>query len=218
MDFSSSQHPNSIDSSSSFSKFSPNRRDQSQSKTPSEPLKGGRNGSLDHADGHHEPPASKSSSVSTSTAQPVPDIPPSGYRIALGTTGPHPPPPFPGIERTLEAPFIDADRKSPVFIGSALMPDASVHPCKIAGKQCYVGVGDREIVHAGRYDLLPFVPELMEFVPTSHGRVPPGRRPVKGGYESYGPELYHAAAVIDGTKVPGKTGIHLVRALGKCIV
>ena len=102
-----------------------------------------------------------------------------------------------------------------MFIGSALMPDDSVHPCKIAGKQCYVGVGDREIVHHGRYDLLPFMPELMEFVPTSHGRVPLGRRPVKGGFEKYGPELYHAAAVIDGTKIPGKTGTHLVRALGK---
>ena len=104
-----------------------------------------------------------------------------------------------------------------MFIGSAIMPDESVHPCKIAGKLCYVGVGNREIVYRGRYDLLPFVPELMEFVQTSYGRVPPGRRPVKGGFEEYGPELYHAAAVVNGTKVPGKTGTHLVRVLGKCI-
>src|SRR5260221_13858308 len=65
--------------------------------------------------------------------------------------------------------------------------------------------------HNGRYDLLPFVPEHMEFVKTSHGRVPYGRQPVKGGFENDGKELYHAVAVIDGVKVPGKTGTHLVR-------
>jgi hypothetical protein len=36
--------------------------------------------------------------------------------------------------------------------------------------------------------------------------------PVKGGFEQNGTELFHAVAVIDGVKVPGKTGIHLVRA------
>ena len=170
---------------------------------------------MDYTDSH-EPPAPDSNPSSTLIARPVPEIPPSGYRIPLGTSVPRPPPPFPGINRTREAPFIDADRKSPVFIGSAIMPDDSVHPCKIAGKQCYVGLAGKEIVHQGRFDLLPFVPALMEFVPTSYGRLPLGRRPVKGGFESYGPELYHAVAVIDGTKVPGKAGAHLVRALGKC--
>lgn len=109
---------------------------------------------------------------------------------------------------------MDADGKTPVFLGSALMQD-SVHPCKIAPKHqqpCYVSYGGREVVHQGRYDLLPFVPAFMEFVPTSHGRVPPGRRPVKGGFEQGGQELYHAVAAINGTRVPGKTGIHLVRA------
>ncbi|KAI0260534.1 hypothetical protein BC834DRAFT_900301 [Gloeopeniophorella convolvens] len=49
----------------------------------------------------------------------------------------------------------------------------------------------------------------MEWVRTARGRVPPGRRPVEGGYESSGARLYHALAVVDGVRVPGKTGEHL---------
>ena len=61
----------------------------------------------------------------------------------------------------------------------------------------------------------------MEFVRTSHGHVPAGRRPVEGGYEEdYGggepKKLYHALALIrfgdQEVLVPGKTGLHLVRA------
>jgi hypothetical protein len=197
----------------------------------------------DPTHGHHDPgppPPSysysppPSTSISTSTVQPVPvqvgphQVPPSGYRIPLGMPEPpssssspsasspsSPHPSFPGIERTREAPFTDADGRSPVFIGSALMQD-SVHPCKIVpgilNEPCRVSYGGGEVAHKGRYDLLPFVPALMEFVPTSNGHVPHGRWPVKGGFEQNGTELFHAVAVIDGVKVPGKTGIHLVRA------
>jgi uncharacterized protein DUF3421 len=227
-----SQRRRSIDSSSSpsESEFSPH---QSQSKKggtgtsrsggyyvtqPTDPsTRGG---------GHHEhvnyeslppPPSYSPPSTSTTVQPPVPvgQVPPSGYRIPLGMTGPaSPTSSFPGIERTREAPFTDADGKSPVFLGSALMHD-SVHPCKITpsvqGQPCRVAYGGGEIDHEGRYDLLPFVPALMEFVPTSNGFVPHGRQPVKGGFERDGAELYHAVAVIDGVKVPGKTGVHLVR-------
>lgn len=51
----------------------------------------------------------------------------------------------------------------------------------------------------------------MELVHTSGGRLPPGKRPVEGGYEEHGAKLYHAVAEIKGVKVPGKTGEHLVR-------
>jgi hypothetical protein len=50
----------------------------------------------------------------------------------------------------------------------------------------------------------------MEWVPTRDGEIPPGRRPVEGGYEANGKKLYHALGDIDGVDVPGKTGIHLV--------
>lgn len=167
--------------------------------------------------GYLEPPPSYTPSASSTLQQqhqeklPPSQIPPSGYRIALNT----PPggPPFPGIDKTRAAPLTDADGKTPVFIGSALMQD-SVHPCKIVPNHpqpCYVSYGGAELTHQGRYDLLPVVPEHMEFVRTSHGRVPSGRRPVKGGFENNGAELYHAVAEIEGVKVPGKTGTHLVR-------
>lgn len=245
-----SQRRRSIDSSSSSSEseFSPNTRDQSysnnnRSKQPLEKKEEGGSGTTTGtglsgdaqpgptgARGHHEsgydydlPPPPSYSPPSTSTVQPVPQVPPpSGYRIPLGIAGPSPQleasspfPSFPGIERTREAPFTDADGKSPVFIGSAIMQD-SVHPCKIVPKlqnqPCRVAYAGSEVVHEGRYDLLPFVPALMEFVPASNGHVPHGRKPVKGGFEQNGIELYHAVAAIDGVKVPGKTGVHLVRA------
>ncbi|KAI9461718.1 hypothetical protein BJY52DRAFT_1117082 [Lactarius psammicola] len=158
---------------------------------------------------HHEPPPSYTPSAAALPHQRQQMPPPSGYRVPLGTPGQ----PFPGIDRTREAPFTDADGKSPVFLGSAIMQDGSVHPCKVApslpSAPCRVPFGGGELEHRGRYDLLPFVPDLMEFVLTSRGQVPPGRRPVKGGFEKSGQELYHAVAVINGVRVPGKTGAHL---------
>jgi hypothetical protein len=224
-----SQRRRSIDSSSSSSEseFSPYTHDQKKGGSGTGTNRSG-DAQPDPTRGHHEPepghlpppPSYSYSPPSTSTAQPiqpVPQGPPSGYRIPLGMPPAEPSsfPSFPGIGRTREAPFTDADGKSPVFMGSALMQD-SVHPCKIVpsiqNEPCRVSYGGREVAHEGRYDLLPFVPAFMEFVPASNGHVPHGRMPVKGGFEQDGTELYHAVAVIDGVKVPGKTGVHLVRA------
>ena len=88
-----------------------------------------------------------------------------------------------------------------------------MHPCKIAPRlsnPCRVPYGGQEWEHKGRYDLLPFNPSMMEIVPTSGGHIPPGRRPVEGGYEEDGRKLYHALAIIDGVQVPGKCAEHLV--------
>ncbi|KAA1467509.1 hypothetical protein DENSPDRAFT_832582 [Dentipellis sp. KUC8613] len=134
--------------------------------------------------------------------------PPSGYRIPLSTESDAP---FPSQAQTRYPPFFDADGTSPVFIGSAIFPNA-VHPCKIAPNlqpPCRVPYGGGEHEHKGRYDLLPFTPETMEWVRTSRGRIPPGKRPVEGGYEDHGAKLYHAVAMINGVPVPGKTGEHL---------
>ena len=222
-----SQRRRSVDSSSSSSEseFTPYTRDKKDATGDAQLVDPtARSHHMSDEPGHLPPPPSyspPSTSTSTSAVQPVPQGPPSGYRIPLGMPAVPPSSPsssypsFPGIEKTREAPFTDSDGRSPVFIGSALMQD-SVHPCKIVpsfrNEPCRVSYGGREIAHEGRYDLLPFVPALMEFVPTSNGHVPHGRMPVKGGFEQNGSELYHAVAVIDGVKVPGKTGIHLVRA------
>lgn len=146
----------------------------------------------------HPPPPSYSSTHQAA--------PPSGYRLPLTTTAP-----FPDPSQAGQPPFYDADGVSPVFIGSALL-DGSVHPCKIGPHlQPFASVpyGGAEYGHHGRFDLLPFRPDQMEFVHTSHGVIPPGRRPVEGGYEEDGNKLYHAVAVVNGVKVPGKTGEHL---------
>lgn len=58
--------------------------------------------------------------------------------------------------------------------------------------------------------MLPFDPRTMELVRTQEGRIPNGRRPVQGGYEESGSWLYHALAEVNGVKVPGKCGEHLV--------
>lgn len=131
--------------------------------------------------------------------------PPSGYRVPLTTENAFPPPAQagPAVAHDLDG--------SPIFIGSAIM-DSSVHPCKIGPHlQPYVAVpyGGAEFGHHGRYDLLPFDGASMEWVPTSHGRIPPGRSPVEGGYEEGGEKLYHALGDVNGVKVPGKTGEHL---------
>ncbi|KAJ3888131.1 hypothetical protein GG344DRAFT_90129 [Lentinula edodes] len=132
-----------------------------------------------------------------------PPIPSSGYRIPLAENSA-----FPTDLRPL---FFDADGVSPVFMGSAIFPD-SVHPCKIVpalDPKCMVPYGGREHHHHGRYDLLPLDSNTMEFVRTSHGQIPPGRRPVEGGYEENGSKLYHGIATVNGVQVPGKTGLHL---------
>ncbi|THH20720.1 hypothetical protein EW146_g660 [Bondarzewia mesenterica] len=134
-------------------------------------------------------------------------IPPSGYRIPLDTKDPFPT----DAAQTRYPPFFDADGSSPVYFGSALFP-RSVHPCKIAPRiqpPCRVPYGGGEYEHRGRYDLLPFTPETMVLVKTSHGKIPEGRRPVEGGYEEGGNKLYHAVAEVQGVRIPGKTGEHL---------
>ncbi|KAF8071983.1 hypothetical protein FPV67DRAFT_911055 [Lyophyllum atratum] len=132
--------------------------------------------------------------------------PPSGYRVPLSTTSP-----FPDAVVAGQPPCYDADGVTPIFIGSALFEN-SVHPCKIGPHLqpfASVAYGGAEHAHHGRFDLLPFVPQTMEWVRTSYGRVPPGRSPIEGGYEDNGAKLYHGLALVNGVRVPGKAGEHL---------
>jgi len=131
-------------------------------------------------------------------------VPPQGRRFQTNTSAP-----FPGVDITGPPPFRDVGGE-PVFVGSSVSP-GSVHPCKLVPHLrpvCRVAYGGGELEHQGRYDILPITQEH-EWVPTSHGRVPEGRRPVDGGYEESGHRLYHAVAVVHGCSVPGKTGAHL---------
>jgi len=135
--------------------------------------------------------------------------PPAGFRIPLDVNTP-----FPQHELALDTPCRDLDG-SPVYFGSALFR-TSVHPCKIAPHidcACRVPYGGQETAHRGRYDLLPFTRD-MELVFATGGHIPPGRRPVEGGYEeAEGHRLYHGVARHKhGDRevlVPGKVGEHL---------
>ncbi|KAI0775184.1 hypothetical protein BD413DRAFT_471824 [Trametes elegans] len=131
--------------------------------------------------------------------------PPSGFRVPLTDSVTFP------TQQAGQPVAYDADGRTPVFIGSALMGNA-VHPCKIVptfSSPARVGYGGAEVEHRGRYDLLPFDPATMEWVPAARGQIPYGRRPVEGGYEETGGKLYHALATVQGVQVPGKTGTHL---------
>ncbi|KAJ2917446.1 hypothetical protein MD484_g3014, partial [Candolleomyces efflorescens] len=138
------------------------------------------------------------------------DAPPSGYRVPLDSNDPSQ-----SFSLETSGPPVSYDLDgSPIFIGSVLLENA-VHPCKIGphlDPPAQVAYGGGEIGHHGRYDLLPFVPDQMEWVLTGYGQIPPGRTPVEGGYEEGGEKLYHALAVINDVKVPGKTGEHLAGA------
>jgi hypothetical protein len=70
---------------------------------------------------------------------------------------------------------------------------------------------DARAAHAGRFDLLRFDPDRMEWASASGGTLPTGRKPVDGGFEQGGGRLFHAYATVDGVQVPGKAGEHLVR-------
>ena len=135
--------------------------------------------------------------------------PPSGYRITVLSSSS----PFPDPSHTkLPVCYDWGDPDCPVYLGSAIF-DRSVHPCKISPSRnpsCRVPYGGNEIKHDGRFDLLPFDPKTMEWVPTSLGRNPAHRRPVWGGREENGEILYHAIATVEGVRVPGKVGVHLV--------
>ncbi|KAG6879884.1 hypothetical protein C0992_010237 [Termitomyces sp. T32_za158] len=131
--------------------------------------------------------------------------PPSGYRVPLTTTSPFPEPAVTGSPVSYDL------NGSPLFVGSALCEN-SVHPCKIGPHLqpfASIAFGGVEEPHHGRFDLLPFVPQTMEWVHASYGQMPPGRRPIEGGYELNGAKLYHGLALVNGVKVPGKTGEHL---------
>jgi len=133
--------------------------------------------------------------------------PPQGFRIQGSSPGQ-----MPDLKLLGPAPFKDLGGE-PVYVASAIFGErgTSVHPGKFGPHlpdPCRVPFGGVEYQHTGRYDLLILTPD-MEWVMTSHGKIPHGRRPIDGGFEEDGRRLYHAAVTLDGVDIPGKTGEHL---------
>ena len=120
--------------------------------------------------------------------------------------------PLPDPRRYLHPPCFDADDNA-VYFGSAALAN-TVQPCKVTRKGdelvCTVPQRLVERNHEGPITILPFT-DAMELVPTSHGRIPAGYRPVVGGVDERGRVLYHAVAWLRGERVPGRTSEHLVR-------
>ena len=61
--------------------------------------------------------------------------------------------------------------------------------------------------------VLAYDMDKMELIPAFGGHLPTGRQAIVGGVEMYGNKkelLYHAVATINGERIPGKTGPHLV--------
>lgn len=136
----------------------------------------------------------------------IPATPVAGFRIpAIGSLKLAS---FPVLEMCGPA-FADSDG-NPVYVCSAIL-GSSVHPGK-AGPHYMPPVrfslAGKEVVHEGRYDLLPITDE-MKWVQASHGNLPEGYSVVQGGYEESSEQLFHAVAKLDDVWVPGKTGIHL---------
>ena len=171
---------------------------------------------------------SDSGSVAAKLDFTSPSVPPAYYYTAPTTTsttvelyvplGLHPAFPW---DAAGEVPAWDLDG-TPVYLGITLF-NGGWHPCKVkpydAACKARVSYGGKEVAHPGMCHLLPFNPAAMEWVPTCRGRIPAGRRPVEGGYEEIGGEmLYHALASVDGVKVPGKAGQHLVSGFGFGVV
>jgi hypothetical protein len=124
----------------------------------------------------------------------------SGYRVRVKEGEPFP------TELAGTAPFRDADTDRLVYLGSVHHDEDVVVPCKIIPEfdpPAGFPYGDDE-EWSNNYEVLPFDSSKMEWVKTSEGHIPEGRRPIEGGFD-YGERLFHAYAVIDGFQVPGKT-------------
>ncbi len=122
----------------------------------------------------------------------------SGFRIPLDSSTT-----FPAEDLMGPPPCHDTDGY-PIYIGSAIFKSC-VLPCKIVPHlpvPCLVPFRYHVIAHTGRYDLLHFNPDAMEFVRLSYEEIPYDRRPVKGGHDQDGTPLYHGVAVVNGMRIP----------------
>ncbi|VDC06812.1 unnamed protein product [Peniophora sp. CBMAI 1063] len=118
------------------------------------------------------------------------------------------------------APFTDSGGQAPVHVvsvpyGKTLQPGkATLHPDAVRVRIPYLW---REVEVDWTADERPLNvlhvdPDAMDWISTSHGRIPVGVQPVEGGYDKTGERFYHAICTFNGVTVPGKTGEHLCGA------
>jgi len=124
---------------------------------------------------------------------------------------------LPSQSQTLAAPSAGPPSVRPVngvyYFGSADLGGGHIRPSKIHSwsnrPACRYGLNGREIAHPGAYTLLPYDANRMELIPAQCGEIPPGRRPVLGGYDEHGYPLYHCLVYCgvtgDESEVPGAT-------------
>lgn len=101
----------------------------------------------------------------------------------------------------------------PMYLGSAIDFHGTVHPCMVVADEvphCVGTFGGRAEPHQGSYDLLPFNPDIMEWVDSYAGLIPEGREGVVGGYENNRQPLYHAVTNVNGHWWVGKAGPQFV--------
>lgn len=121
--------------------------------------------------------------------------------------------PFPNAAITLRPPCVDKSPSQPVYFGSAIISDDLIVPCKITPRLwpsvCHVPLDGREVVHRGRFVILPFDPEKMELVPSAQKSLPTTSTPIVGGRDASGEPLYHTVGWYNGLRVPGKVSARL---------
>ena len=137
---------------------------------------------------------------------------------------------FPPISETFSAPCTDKNPVEPVFFGSAIIPFQDfdhttpmgsmttlslVIPCKITPalwpNVCHVPLDGKELVHTGKYNIVPYDREKIELVRGTLDGLPYGRQCVVGGVGVGGEELYHAVGLYNGLRIPGKVSVALAK-------
>lgn len=119
------------------------------------------------------------------------------------------------LERAGNPPIVDVDGCLN-FLGSALILEGGRHsqyPCRIAVRNpasftCYICLDGEEKEHYGKWELQPIDEKRMEWVSAGDGNLPEGRKPVKGGYQTFRRSLWYAVATVNSREYIGRAIIN----------
>lgn len=124
---------------------------------------------------------------------------------------------FPPSSQTLTAPSIGKDGRR-LYFGSAFLTNTHIRPSKVSDftkkPECRYALNGKEVSHPGQFSILPFDTRKFELVPATNGQLPLGRRPVTGGFDENGEEMFHCLVYAGPSgqerDLPGLTSIALV--------